>query len=87
MATSRTAPAAVAAPTCRRCHGRGWHYLEGGADQWPLEVACDACANDDPDAGDGDGDDDDCRWGDDVAEGCPDDSSRFALVARHDHAA
>jgi len=85
-----TAPAVAA---CRRCHGRGRHFLEAGADQWPLEVSCAACAVcADLDAGDGAADDDgdDCRWSDDVGEGCPDDSARFAAVAAHypaDHAA
>lgn len=67
-------------PPCPRCRGRGWHYLEAGADCWPFEVDCVACADDDPD-------DDDCRAGDDIAEGCPDDASRFAAVAAHYHAA
>jgi len=73
--------AAAAAATCRRCHGRSWVCLDAGADLFPFEVSCPACTDpgddDDPDGGD------DCRWGDDVAEGCPDDGSRFGLVARH----
>ena len=71
----------AAAPTCRRCRDRGWVYLDAGADLFPYEVDCPACAdpgdNDDPDGAD------DCRWADDVAESAPDDSSRWALVARH----
>jgi len=78
-----TAPAA-ADPTCRRCSGRGWHYLEGGADEWPLEVDCAVCADlDDDDAPDDDGG----MWNDDVAESAPDDASRWAAVSAIYHAA
>jgi len=78
-----TTPIAAAAPTCRRCRDRGWVYLDAGADQFPYEVDCPVCADqdDDPDP------DDDCRWGDDIAASCPDDSSRFAMVAGRYHAA
>jgi len=74
-----TAPAA--APTCRRCFGRSWVYLEAGPDEFPYQTACPACADggDDDDPGDGD----DCRIGDDLAESSPDDSGRFAFVAAH----
>ena len=71
-------------PACARCRGRGFTYAEAGPDQWPFEIQCGACGpqgDDDPD------DDDDCRWGDDIAASCPDDSSRFALVAARYHAA
>jgi len=80
MATPSTR--AAAAPTCPRCHGRRWVYRDAGRDQWPLEVDCPECSDPDPD--------DDCRWGDDLAESSPDDSSRFAAVASRyhtDHAA
>jgi len=63
MATPLARPAA-AAPTRPRCRGRGWHYLEAGADQFPYEVDCGRCA----DQGDDDPDDDGGRWNDDIAD-------------------
>ncbi len=75
--------AAAADPSCSRCYGRRWVYLEGGPGQFPFQVDCPSCA----DQGDDDApDDDDCRWADDLAESAPDDSSRWAAVA-HYHAA
>jgi len=84
MVTQTTRPAAAAAPTCRRCHGRSWICLDAGADQFPYEVACPVCADQDQEDDDAA---DDGREHDDIAESCPDDSSRFAFVAAHYHAA
>jgi len=86
VAGATTNVVAAVAPPCARCRGRGFTYAEAGPDQWPYEIPCAACApqdDDDPDDGGG-------RWNDDIAESCPDDSSRFAAVAARylpDHAA
>ena len=82
MNTSTTPSAAVADPTCSRCRDRGWTYMDAGWGHFPHEVDCPDCA----DQGDDEDDEDDAaRWNDDVAESCPDDSSRFAAIASRFH--
>ena len=82
VADAATNVVVAVAPACARCRGRGWHYAEAGPDCWPYEIPCVACAPGDDDDPDGGG-----QWNDDLAESCPDDSSRFAAVAAHYRAA
>jgi len=80
VTTAPTPITAAATVPCRACGGRGFdpactgHATAAGV----VTCECPVCA---------DQDDDDVRWGDDIAESCPDDTSRFGAVAVNYHAA